>query len=195
MKNQEVEYRAILNSNIFTNLLKIGKSKYKSSFKGPIIIEDIYYCQKHVKSFKEVEMDDIGSFSLRLRKEFEDDKFISTINTKIITKFGDHNAWKEHETIISSHKDSDQILKSIGFKNFFTFKKERYTYKVDDILVCLEKIKGFGCLIEVEIMTTKNKAEIAKEKLLKFLELNNIKKEAIVKKSVTNMLMKEKSIF
>lgn len=195
MKNHEVEFRAILTSKDFLNLLKIGKTKYKDNFKGPVTIEDIYYCQKHVKDFKEVEMDDIGSYSLRLRKETRKKVSTLTLNTKVITTFGDHNSWQEYETNISSHENSDQILRSIGFKDFFTFKKDRYTYRVGDILVCLENIIGFGSIIEVEIITTKEKSEIAKRKLLKFLESHNIKKEDIVKKSITNMLMKEKSVF
>jgi len=194
-KNHEVEYRALLTPKVYLNLLEIGKKKHALNINDPIIIEDSYYCSKEVTSFKEVEMDTVGSYSFRLRKEIKNNKEISKLNTKIITTLGDHNAWREHETDVSSHDECDKILKSIGFKRFFTFKKKRYTYYVKDILVCLEDIKGFGPIIEVEIITTKEKEKDAKKKLITFLKSHNIKREDIVKKSVTNMLMKKKASF
>lgn len=193
--NHEVEYRALLTRDVYLNLLNKGKKRYSLNINNPIIIEDNYYCLKKVKSFKDVEMDKVGSYSFRLRKEIINKKELSKLNTKIITTFGDHNAWREHETSVASYDECDNIIKSIGFKKFFTFKKIRHTYKVDDILVCLEDIEGFGPIIEVEIITTSEKEKEAKEKLLAFLKSHNIKTDDIVKKSVTNMLMKKKASF
>lgn len=194
-KNHEVEYRALLTRDIYLDLLEKGKKKHSLKINNPIVIEDSYYCLKGVKNFKEVEMDKVGSYSFRLRKEVKNNKEVSKLNTKIITTFGDHNAWREHETDVSSHDECDKILQSIGFKRFFTFKKKRHSYYVNDILVCLEDIEGFGPIIEVEIITTKEKEKEAKEKLLTFLKIHNIQKDKIVKKSVTNMLMKKNAEF
>lgn len=194
-KNIEVEYRALISGAVFEQLFEQGKTVYAESFSGPLYLKDAYFCPTTVKEFKEVEMDTVGSYSLRLREEKNAGVTKVNLNTKIITSYGDHNAWEEHETDVASYDESAAILKAIGFKTFFTLEKERYTYAHDEILVCLEKVKDFQSIIEVEIITTEDKKNDAKEKLLAFLASYGIGAESIVTKSVTNLLMKEKAVF
>ena len=165
-KKYEVEYRALINIETFKKLLKKGKKEYSESFHGPLIIQDAYFCPQSVKKFKEVEMEEVGSYSLRLRREIKSEKENVTLNTKIIKQKGDHNAWLEHEVIISSYKECEKILKAMGFKIFFEFKKTRYSFKENEIHVCLEDIDNFQPIIEIEILTSKSKTELAKKKLL-----------------------------
>ena len=194
-KKHEVEYRALITAEIFSTLLDKGKTLYTDSFQGPLMIQDVYFCQKNVKTFQEVEMDEVGSYSLRLRREVENDKTSTTLNTKIINNIGDHNAWLEHEIGISSYDESKIILEAIGFKIFFELKKNRYVFQDHDIRVCLEDINNFQPAIEIEILTSEDKTEEAKKKLLDYLDQNCIEKESIVKKSITNMLMRAHATF
>lgn len=191
----EVEYRALINTETFKTLLKKGKKDYEQSFHGPLIIHDAYFCPQYVKKFQEVEMDKVGSYSLRLRNEIENGKENITLNTKIIRNTGDHNAWLEREVLVSSYQECREILKAIGFKIFFELKKSRYSFQDQEINVCLEDIDDFQPAIEIEILTSENKAEIAKKKLLNYFKENNIKKENIVKKSITNIIMRDKASF
>lgn len=194
-KKHEVEYRALIDIKTFKTLFNIGKKKYSKSFRGPLIIQDAYFCPQHVKKFKEVEMNEVGSYSLRLRREIENGKESIALNTKIIKNIGDHNAWLEREVTVSSYEECKEILKAIGFKIFFELKKSRYSFQDQEINVCLEDIENFQSAVEIEIITSENKTEEAKIKLLDYLKENNIKKENIVKKSITNLLMREKASF
>ena len=46
-----------------------------------------------------------------------------SINTKIITTEGDHNAWQEYEIDVSSFDAALAIFRAIGFKPFLLWKK------------------------------------------------------------------------
>jgi predicted adenylyl cyclase CyaB len=194
-KKYEVEHRALINIKTFKKLLNKGKNEYSKSFHGPLIIEDAYFCRKSVKKFKEVEMEEVGSYSLRLRREIEKGKKKIILNTKIISKKGDHNAWLEHEINVSSYEETQTILEDIGFKIFFELKKTRYSFTEGEINICLEDIANFQPAIEIEIITSKGKTILAKKKLLNYFTKNNIEQKSIVKKSITNILMREKSYF
>ncbi len=194
-KKHEVEYRALITNEIYNKLKEKGQKENGASFRGPLFIQDNYFCPRTVKDFSEVEMDDVGSYSLRLRREIKDSKTTITLNTKIIRNTGDHNAWLEHETGLTSYEEGKLILEAIGFKSFFEFKKNRFSFQDGDIHVCLEDIEDFQPAIEIEIMTTEDEVDEAKNTLLKYMEKNNISKDSIVKKSITNILMREKASF
>lgn len=194
-KKHEVEYRALITAKTFKALLNRGKKECAQSFQGPLMIQDTYFCPRHIKDFHEVEMNEVGSYSLRLRREIENGKTAVTLNAKIIKNAGDHNAWLEHEFNLSSYEECKKILESIGFKAFFELKKNRYTFQDGEIHICLEGIDDFQAAIEIEIITSEDKTEEAKKKLLDYLAQNQIKKDAIIKKSITNMLMRQRASF
>jgi len=192
-KTREVEFRALLTQEIFDTMLrKATETKLDVTH---VTMEDAYFCPSLVKEFKEIEMDHPGSYSLRLRREINEGVEHSSLNTKIIVNAGDHNAWREHETEVSSYENTKKIIEAIGFKSFFILKKDRYSFENQGVHVCLENIFDFQPVIEVEIMTTDNDVDIAKEHLIAYLENNGIKKEMIVPKSITNILMKQKASF
>lgn len=194
-EKHEVEYRALITLEVFEKLINKGKNEFPESFKGPLIIHDAYFCQKNIKDFHEVEMDKIGSYSLRLRREIKNETTTITINTKTIRNEGDHNAWLENEVNISSFEECKKILETIGFKIFFELKKNRFSFQDGEISVCLEDIDGFRPAIEVEIITSPDKTIEAKNKLLDYFFKNQIEKKAIVEKSITNFLMRKKASF
>ena len=192
-KKQEVEYRAFIAVKIFKTLL--NKARKFKNFRGQLIIRDTYFCPKRAKNFRDIEMNRVGSYSLRLRQKVENGKERVTLNIKVIRKTGDHNAWLEHEVFLSSYKETKTILEAIGFKVFFELKKSRFSFKENGINVHLEDIRNFQPAIEVEIITSENKTEAAKRKLLDYLAQNHIQKKAIVKKSITNLLMHRRAFF
>jgi predicted adenylyl cyclase CyaB len=193
-RNQEIEIRALLNDEQ-RGVLEAELSDRGAELEERMYIVDMYLCPVAVQSFQEIEMQKVGSFSLRIRKQTANGQTQVEVNTKIITNEGDHNSWEEHETEASSFDEAVAIFQAIGFKSFFTLEKERVTYQVDDMTVCLEDIVDFGPVIEVEVMANKSKSQQAKQRIRAFLTDIGVTDEQIVAKSVTNMLMRERAQF
>ena len=67
-KTQEVEKRALLKESEYLEISKklegLGAELTKK-----VNIKDIYFCPVNVASFAEIEMDSVGSYSLRLREQ------------------------------------------------------------------------------------------------------------------------------
>lgn len=192
---QEVEKRALLSSSEYeavkNKLMKLG-----ASYEGDVSVNDIYFCRKGTKSFSEVEMEDVGSFSLRLREQSTAGKpEETTMNVKVITSQNDHNSWEEHEIMIGSMNEAAAILKAIGFKPFCTIRKKRSTYAIEGVSVILEDIEDFGLGVEAEIMTTKDNEDSAKAKIDRVLSDIGIDSSKIVEKSITNIIMRERAEF
>ncbi len=189
---QEVEIRALLSKFEYKSVMEKLESV---DFKGEISITDIYFCPNNVVSFDEINMDKIGSYSLRLRKQIENGSVENTINTKIITQKGDHNSWGERETSIGSVDKLGSILRAIGFKPFCTVSKIRRIYEFGDAEVMIENIKDFGFGIEIEILTDKENAELAKVKIFDIMKKLEINESNIVPKSITKIIMRKQSKF
>lgn len=191
---QEVELRTILSASgrraLPDKLRKMGFVRRDASY-----LRDVYYCARSVKSFSEVEMNEIGSYSLRLRRRSKKNMAGAELNLKVITQYGDHHSWREHEIMTDSFSEAESILEAIGFKSFFSLEKKRITYKKGNITLCIEDIKNFKPCLELEILTTKARAGKAKELLLSILADLRIEKSAIVSKSITNILMKKLARF
>ena len=192
---QEVEKRALLNGSEYeavkNKLIELGASD-----EGVVNINDTYFCRKDTKSFSEIEMKDVGSFSLRLREQSEVNKpKEAMMNVKVITKQNDHNSWEEHESSVGSMNEAMAILKAVGFKPFCTIKKKRLAYTLEGVGIALENIEDFGLGIEAEIMTTKDKEDSAKAKIDEVLSEIGIDSSKVVEKSITNIIMREKAKF
>lgn len=190
--NHEVEVRALLSDNdrasIFKRLSERGAMMISEEF-----LEDSYWCPNGTRFFSEIEMNEIGSYSLRIRKNSSG---VTQLNVKAITKKNDHNAWDEHEVTVNSYEGMSSILETIGFKNFFTFKKHRYSFKIKQFTILVEDIDEFGPIIEVEILTDKQSAIGAKEMITDLLSRElGVDPSKMVPKSVTNLLMKKRSRF
>jgi predicted adenylyl cyclase CyaB len=190
----EVELRALLKegdaTRLRSQLAALGVASSKT-----VAIDDRYYCPSSVTSFAEVEMDDVGSYSLRLRTSTVNGVVTHDINTKVITAHGDHHAWDEHEAIINSVDEMEKILYSMGFKTFFTLSKVRDVFTVDDITLQIEDIKDYGTIVEAEIITDSGDSEAAKERIRALFTKLGIPLETVVPKSVTNLIMREKARF
>jgi len=190
-KNIEVELRALVEDpNGFQEKLKQKGAEYKNSS----YLKDVYFCDKKATSVADVEMDKVGSYSLRLRVSRKGDEEVVSLNTKTITTEGDHNAWEEHEVKINNFREAALILSKTEFKPFFELEKHRHTYQFDGMEILVEEITDFGGAIEVEIMCTSGEEDVSKAKIRTLLinELG-LNESEIVPKSVTNIIMKQRA--
>ena len=190
-KNIEVELRALVNDHKdFQEKLKQKGAEHKNSS----YLKDVYFCDKKATSVADVEMDKVGSYSLRLRIARKGDTETISLNTKTITTEGDHNAWEEHEVKIDNFREAALILSTTEFKPFFELEKHRHTYLLNDMEILVEEITDFGGAIEVEIMCMPGEEEGSKAKIKNLLtnELG-LSEAEIVPKSVTNIIMKQRA--
>ncbi len=190
-RNIEVELRALVNDpKDFQEKLKQKGAEHKNSS----YLKDVYFCDKKATSVADVEMDKVGSYSLRLRIARKGDTETISLNTKTITTEGDHNAWEEHEVKIDNFREAALILSTTEFKPFFELEKHRHTYLLNDMEILVEEITDFGGAIEVEIMCMPGEEEGSKAKIKNLLtnELG-LSEAEIVPKSVTNIIMKQRA--
>jgi predicted adenylyl cyclase CyaB len=59
-----------------------------------------------------------------------------------------------------------ELFASLGFPVNIVWDRKRRTYRVDDITLCLDETKGYGCIIESELMAGEGDEEDARERLL-----------------------------
>lgn len=190
-RNIEVELRALVaDPKDFQEKLKQKGAEHKNSS----YLKDVYFCDKKATSVADVEMDKVGSYSLRLRIARKGDTETISLNTKTITTEGDHNAWEEHEVKIDNFREAALILSTTEFKPFFELEKHRHTYLLNDMEILVEEITDFGGAIEVEIMCMPGEEESSKAKIKNLLtnELG-LSEAEIVPKSVTNIIMKQRA--
>lgn len=186
----EVELRALVKD---LSLLKQNIEKSGAKYIGLSSLHDIYFCNKAFSSTEEAEMNEVGSYSVRLRKFSQGKRKSITLNIKVITTKGDHHAWEEHESEVKDFSEAAKILSLTEFKPFFELKKIRYEYKLGEFGIFIEDIENFGGGIEIEILTTPGDEEESKEKILKFLIELGLSKDDIVPKSITNIVMKQRA--
>lgn len=192
--NQEVEKRALLplgqEREVRNKLAELNAKLSSETF-----VKDIYFCPKNVKTFKEIEMDEVGSYSLRIREEKKNKKSQKSINIKVITNYGDHHSWEEHEITIDSLEETETILNAIGFKPFCKIEKNRQKFDLNGAGIFLEEILGFGLGIEIEILTVKENEDAAKLQIDRLFHKLGIKESQIAPKSITNIIMRKNANF
>jgi predicted adenylyl cyclase CyaB len=185
---QEVEIRARLTKDQ-QNSLPEKLKRMGAKLKSYSSLTDTYFCPKSVKKFSEIEMDKVGSYSLRIRNQNHQIDNNAELNVKVINKKGDHNSWGEHEIKFDSLTDAEAILDTIGFKPYFKIVKDRTKYIYKEFTIELENIKDFDTIIEVELLVDEAEDVQAKLKIQKLLEDFGINNSQLFPKSVTNYLM------
>ena len=189
---QEVELRALLPT---LRPIKEKLSTLGAQFKGTRKIHDVYFCPKEATSFADVEMNEVGSYSLRLRQEEDGNDRRSFLNGKTITTKGDHYAWEEHDVTVGDFTEARRLLEATKFKAFCEIVKTRDEFALSDVSVNLENIENFGGVIEVEKMVARGQEPAAKRELMEVLSSLGIDESCLVKKSVTNIIMHQRAAF
>lgn len=183
----EIEIRAFVKNlkEVETKLVKLGAKKLKQQH-----ITDYWFCPKTFTEFRHIQMNEPGSYSLRIRQLKENNKEHLELNTKALATEGDHNAFLEYETAIDNLEEARKILETIGFKIYCILEKTRIVYQKNNMLINLEGIKRFKPAIEIEIMADEE-TDIHKQTITKTLKQLGIKEKNIIKTSITNLFMKK----
>lgn len=190
MKNVEVEVRAIIDEARAQRIETELSDKFAKKLSTII---DVYFCHANVKDFSDIEMNEVGSYSLRLRRSRGAVGQVDSINTKTIRNFGDHGAWYENEARISDAEEVFSILATIGQKPYIRIKKERTSFDCGEISFEIERIEEFGVAVECEMVVADGEESKAKKKVTQFLVELGLKEEEFVSKSVSNMIMRKLS--
>ena len=122
----EVEIRAYAPRNIIQKLQQIGAKKIAESSQ-----RDEYYL------FKE-------GFIFRIRNN-------QTFTIKANVDNRD-NGWYEWESDVKNTKGLSKILLQCGFKLFGVVAKNRIKYEFQDFEINIDKVRGLGNFIEVELL-------------------------------------------
>lgn len=157
--NMEVEVKAKVD-----NLDEI-KDKLKSlgaSFGEVKREEDFYY-----KIEGEIHNFEPGSFTLRVRDSIEE----KSLTYKAFTNR--YGIWDEHKVEIDNIEEMKRILEKAKFSLAYTVCKERLSGKLNEFSFNLDKVKGLGNYIEVELIS--NDAKKDQEKIKDFLRSLGIK--------------------
>jgi adenylate cyclase, class 2 len=97
-------------------------------------------------------------------------------------------AWQEWENEIKDSEGLKKLFLTNGLINFVTIKKQRKQYKLNNIIINIDKIEGLGNFVEAEIISenvNKAKEEI---KYLLFKKLGINEKDIITEGYVPLML-------
>lgn len=82
---------------------------------------------------------------------------------------GEQEYAEEYETEISQPEELKKILKFLDFKKIITVEKEREIWDCGNLEVCLDKVRGLGFFIEVEVKRGFNNSVEAKKACYDFL--------------------------
>lgn len=191
MNTQEVELRATIPMSHKQTLLK-QLADYKPDVKKVVKLVDVYYAPITAESMEDIPMNEVGSFSLRIRATMRDDKTITaTLNIKRVTSFGDHNAWDESESSIGDPAQVSKILRGLGYYPFCRLVKTRTSYGITELCtVELDEIERYGLVVEVEHIVPAHMAEEAKNKNQEIFRTLGIREEHMVPRTATEEYMK-----
>jgi predicted adenylyl cyclase CyaB len=154
MSNIEVEVRSFITSEEHEKLLEFFKRE--AEFVKEDSQETFYFdCEQ----------------DLRIQRN----NFFSKIWMK---KGKMHDGCREEIEIKFAREDFEkleQLFISLGFDVQIKWFRKRLEFKWHDVLVCLDDTKGYGLIIELEVMCAESDAEKEREKLAAKLESLGIK--------------------
>ena len=176
--------------------LKKKFEKLNGVYKLSLLHEDTYYnMPKELRDFKKTDE------ALRIRKsrEFQRDSTEKKITTYYFTYKGKKidsltKSRKELEIKVNDGLQLREILKSLGFREIFTVKKERELYEFNYKEYLVEALIDYIPILnehfmEVEIQVdTKDKLDETREVLFRFLSQFGIKRENSIRESYLELI-------
>lgn len=163
-------------------------------------IIDTYYCDNSIKNLaeKNKQYNSAQGYGIRVRQIDNDytGRIVATLEVKKLAgpDYNDHSNCLESEIDINNVADTEKLLVMMNQKKFATVDKERFVYRLGDIKLCFDNIKGYITGLEIEKMTSgsllKTKQEI--EKIARSLGL---KEKDRLEYSLTNDYMNKFSQF
>ncbi len=147
--------------------IKLELRKLGAIFSHLEIQEDMYFKKKGAE-MKE------GSFPLRIRKT----PTKTALTFKALTDVD--GAWREHETHVSNHGETRNILENVGYERGFEIHKEREHGVLGDINLCIDTIKNLGTFLELEVIT--GDVTLGKQKIVDLLTKLGFSEKDIIHK-------------
>jgi adenylate cyclase class 2 len=173
MKEVEVKAKVSSFEEIKSKLQDLG-----CSFSELMIQEDRIYLPNGIEFPDKTE----GTLFARIRNS--NGKYILTVKKQLETEF----ECMEHELVIDSPEQANEILKLLDFHEVLFVSKKRIKCKYSDMEICLDDIDGLGTFVEVEKMTNEKDTAKIKKELFEFLETLGIKKEEQVFKGYATLI-------
>jgi predicted adenylyl cyclase CyaB len=189
----EVELRILLKNRKEAEKILLSRGariRYSAELK------DYWFCPKTAKNFKEASIDKTG-FALRIRetKDIYSGKTNSSLECKTLADGKTHSLCHEHEIGLLNAAEMRLILSDIGLKEFLAVEKRRVVYLYKGVKFCFDSIKGVGEGLEIEVNTKRGNETEAHKKLFNLALSLGIRKEEILKKSLTYIAMQKLSRF
>jgi adenylate cyclase class 2 len=123
-----------------------------------------------------------GTLFLRIRDS--NGKYIFTLKKQLDTEFENI----EHEIIIDSPEEANEMAKLLGFHEVLFVSKKRIKCKYNNMEICLDNIENLGFFIEVEKMTNETDTLNVQRELFTFLKTLGIKKEDQIFKGYATLI-------
>ena len=145
---------------------------------------DVYYSAPH-RDFAETDE------ALRIRTVASE-----SISKNILTYKGpkidsESKTREEIEVGIEGKKEMDRMLMLLGFSKVYEVSKTRRNYRVDDITISLDDVKGLGNFMEVEMASEEDDFSSQKDKVFSLLNLLGHDRGDVIRTSYLELLLEK----
>ena len=104
------------------------------------------------------------------------------------------NTRTEHETAVADGETAKKLLEALGYRPVFTVDKTRYTYRLDDVTLCMDDVVGLGKFLELETLAASEACrETSVARLLTLLDRLGVARERLTRQSYLEMLMRRQA--
>lgn len=175
---QEVEVKAKVDN---LDLLKEKLKELGWLFKEPQIQKDVVFLLKNSNQEKSKK----GKLVLRLRQS-------NGINILTLKKQLNNELDNiEKEVRIDDWLQAKEIIEMLGFEEVVRLTKTREEGKFNNLTICLDKVDGLGCFVEVEKMVESGNGENIQKELFDFLKSLGVKEEDRVREGYDSLVYKK----
>ena len=188
---KEIELRYLIDNpeGIETKLLRKGA---KIKFYTRIV--DTYFMPEHMRSIEDIAKyyDSGKGTGFRIRETIDGYTGVSRceMETKRLSNPPHHDSCIEASMEIDNYKDSEALLNLAGFKKVLQIDKERTVFKYKEAKICMDKVKDYKNVLEIEIMT-KDSRELTILLIEKLAKELNIDTSTIIETSLVRMALEE----
>ena len=104
------------------------------------------------------------------------------------------NTRTEHETAVADGETAKKLLEALGYRPVFTVDKTRYTYRLDDVTLCMDDVVGLGKFVELETLAASEECrETSVARLLTLLDRLGVDRKRLTRRSYLEMLLRRQA--
>ncbi|MFA6514909.1 MAG: class IV adenylate cyclase [Candidatus Paceibacterota bacterium] len=148
----------------------------RAEFLGEKHQRDIVFWPNHIRKIEEgINLLGINYLRIRKQESEKNKKVIFTLKQPVKCE----SDCKEYEIEIKEEDitNLESIILTLGFYEFCITEKDRETYKLGEIEICLDNVVGLGSYIELEKFGTADETEKIQNELSDILELWGVARE------------------